>query len=96
MRTYWARDGLVHHSDAGSRIRSVSFAETLALEDIAASIGDVYDNALTESMSTSHRDASGATSLRQFTFGAKSLSRSPTPSKAAIAATDRADALPSP
>lgn len=56
----WRRDraghpaptGLVHHSDAGSQFTSVSFAETLALEGIAASIGsigDAYDNALAES-----------------------------------------------
>ncbi|WP_156163737.1 IS3 family transposase [Demequina subtropica] len=47
-----AGDGLVHHSDAGSQFTSVSFAETLALEGIAASIGsigDAYDNALAES-----------------------------------------------
>lgn len=45
-------DGLVHHSDAGSQFTSVAFAETLALEGIAASIGsvgDAYDNALAES-----------------------------------------------
>ena len=45
-------DGLVHHSDAGSQFTSVSFAESLALEGIAASIGsigDAYDNALAES-----------------------------------------------
>ncbi len=45
-------DGLIHHSDAGSQFTSVSFAETLALEGIAASIGsigDAYDNALAES-----------------------------------------------
>lgn len=49
----WRRDraghqvgeGLVHHSDAGSQggFTSVSFAETLALEGIAASIGSVGD-----------------------------------------------------
>lgn len=47
-----AGDGLIHHSDAGSQFTSVSFAETLALEGIAASIGsigDAYDNALAES-----------------------------------------------
>ena len=47
-----AGDGLVHHSDAGSQFTSVAFAETLALEGIAASIGsigDAYDNALAES-----------------------------------------------
>jgi putative transposase len=47
-----ASDGLIHHSDAGSQFTSVSFAETLALEGIAASIGsigDAYDNALAES-----------------------------------------------
>ncbi len=47
-----APDGLIHHSDAGSQFTSVSFAETLALEGIAASIGsigDTYDNALAES-----------------------------------------------
>ncbi|GAB4098656.1 hypothetical protein GCM10028789_08190 [Sinomonas halotolerans] len=46
------RDGLVHHSDAGSQFTSVAFAETLAVEGIAASIGsigDAYDNALAES-----------------------------------------------
>lgn len=45
-------DGLIHHSDASSQFTSVSFAETLALEGIAASIGsigDAYDNALAES-----------------------------------------------
>lgn len=45
-------DGLVQHSDAGSPFTSVSFAETLALEGIAASIGsigDADDNALAES-----------------------------------------------
>lgn len=45
-------DGLVHHSDAGAQFTSVSFAETLALEGIAASIGsvgDALDNALAES-----------------------------------------------
>ena len=45
-------DGLAHHSDAGSQFTSVSFAETLTLEGIAASIGsvgDAYDNALAES-----------------------------------------------
>lgn len=47
-----AGEGLVHHSDAGSQFTSVAFAETLALEGIAASIGsigDAYDNALAES-----------------------------------------------
>ena len=47
-----ASDGLIHHSDAGSQFTSVSFAETLALEGIAASIGsigDAFDNALAES-----------------------------------------------
>lgn len=47
----WRRDraghhvgeGLVHHSDAGSQFTSVSFAETLALEGIAASIGSIGD-----------------------------------------------------
>lgn len=46
-----AGDGLIHHSDAGSQFTSVAFAETLALEGIAASIGsigDAYDNALAE------------------------------------------------
>lgn len=45
-------DGLVHHSDAGAQFTSVSFAETLAMEGIAASIGSVgdsFDNALAES-----------------------------------------------
>ena len=45
-------DGLVHHSDAGAQFTSVSFAETLAMEGIAASIGsvgDALDNALAES-----------------------------------------------
>ena len=45
-------DDLIHHSDAGSQFTSVSFAETLLLEGIAASIGsigDAYDNALAES-----------------------------------------------
>ncbi|WP_405162070.1 IS3 family transposase [Nocardia sp. NBC_01499] len=45
-------DGLIHHSDAGSQYTSIRFAETLAAEQIAASIGsigDAYDNALAES-----------------------------------------------
>jgi putative transposase len=45
------RDGLIHHSDAGSQYTSIAFAETLVLEGIAASIGsvgDAYDNALAE------------------------------------------------
>jgi len=45
-------EGLIHHSDAGSQYTSIAFAETLALEGIAASIGsvgDAYDNALAES-----------------------------------------------
>jgi transposase InsO family protein len=56
----WRRDhtghpvgsGLIHHSDAGSRYTSISFAETLVLEGIAASIGsvgDAYENAPVES-----------------------------------------------
>ena len=55
----WRRDhadrsvasGLIHHSDAGSQYTSIAFAETLVLENIAASIGsvgDAYDNALAE------------------------------------------------
>lgn len=36
-------DGLIHHSDAGSQFTSLSFAETLALEGIAASIGSIGD-----------------------------------------------------
>lgn len=46
-----AVDGLIHHSDAGSQFTRVSFAETLAPEGFAASIGsicDAYDNALAE------------------------------------------------
>lgn len=45
-------DGLVHHSDAGAQFTSVSFAGTLMMEGIAASIGsvgDALDNALAES-----------------------------------------------
>ena len=53
----WARryvdiGGVIAHSDAGSQYTSIHFAETLALEGIAASIGsigDAYDNALAES-----------------------------------------------
>jgi transposase InsO family protein len=44
-------DGLIHHSDAGSQYTSIRFAETLAVEGIAASIGsigDAFDNALAE------------------------------------------------
>ncbi|MEV0572821.1 DDE-type integrase/transposase/recombinase [Micrococcus luteus] len=37
------KDGLVHHNDAGSQFTSVAFAETLALEAIAASIGSIGD-----------------------------------------------------
>lgn len=56
----WRRDntgrptgeGPTFHSDAGSRYTSIHFAETLALEGIAAligSTGDAYDSALAES-----------------------------------------------
>jgi putative transposase len=44
-------DGLIHHSDAGSRYASIASVETLVLQGIAASIGstgDAYDNALAE------------------------------------------------
>jgi putative transposase len=46
------RNGLIHHSDAGSQYTSFRLATHLAVEDIAASIGsvgDAYDNALMES-----------------------------------------------
>ena len=46
------RDGLIHHSDAGSQYTSFRLATHLAVEGIAASIGsvgDAYDNALMES-----------------------------------------------
>jgi putative transposase len=46
------REGLIHHSDAGSQYTSFRLAAHLALEGIAASIGsvgDAYDNALMES-----------------------------------------------
>jgi len=46
------RDGLIHHSDAGSQYTSFRLAAHLAVEGIAASIGsvgDAYDNALMES-----------------------------------------------
>jgi transposase InsO family protein len=46
------RDGLIHHSDAGSQYTSFRLAAHLALENIAASIGsvgDALDNALMES-----------------------------------------------
>lgn len=45
--------GLIHHSDAGSQYTAIRFAERLALEGIAPSIGsvgDAYDNALMESI----------------------------------------------
>lgn len=56
----WRRDraghrigeDLIHHSDAGSQFTSIAFAETLAIESIAASIGSIGDacnNALAES-----------------------------------------------
>jgi len=38
------QDGLIHHSHAGSQFTSVAFAQTLALEGIAASIGSVRDS----------------------------------------------------
>jgi transposase InsO family protein len=46
------RDGLIHHSDAGSQYTSFRLATHLAVEAIAASIGtvgDALDNALMES-----------------------------------------------
>ncbi|WP_342216995.1 IS3 family transposase [Nocardia brasiliensis] len=56
----WRRDhyghpiapGLIHHSDAGSQYTSAKFTESLALQELSASIGsvgDAYDNALAES-----------------------------------------------
>jgi putative transposase len=44
---------LVHHADAGSQYTAIRFAEHLALEGIAPSIGtvgDAYDNALMETV----------------------------------------------
>lgn len=44
---------LIHHSDAGSQYTSIRFAERLALEQIAPSIGtvgDAFDNALMETI----------------------------------------------
>jgi transposase InsO family protein len=44
---------LIHHHDAGSQCTALRFAEHLALEGIAPSIGsvgDAYDNALMESI----------------------------------------------
>ncbi|GAB4586242.1 hypothetical protein Ntsu_40740 [Nocardia sp. IFM 10818] len=45
----WRRDhyghpiepGLIHHSDAGARYTSVKFVESLALQELSASIGSV-------------------------------------------------------
>jgi transposase InsO family protein len=48
---YTLADGLIQHGDAGSQYTSITFAETLVLEGIAASIGsvgDAYDDALAE------------------------------------------------
>jgi transposase InsO family protein len=56
----WRRDhtgrpvpaGMIHHSDAGSQYTSIRFTKTLALQGLSASIGsvgDAYDNAVTES-----------------------------------------------
>ena len=58
---------LIAHSDVGSQYTSLRFAEHLAAEGIAASIGtvaDAYDNALIEAPWVSFRgqDATGATS----------------------------------
>jgi putative transposase len=44
---------LIHHSDAGSQHTSIRLTDHLALEEILPSIGsvgDAYDNALTESI----------------------------------------------
>ena len=46
-------DGLVHHSDRGSQYVSIKYTERLAdagVEPSVASIGDSYDNALTETV----------------------------------------------
>ena len=46
-------DGLVHHTDAGSRYTSVTFTERLAAAGVSGSagtVGDAYDNALAESV----------------------------------------------
>jgi transposase InsO family protein len=47
------RDGLVHHSDAGSQYLSMRYTDRLADAGIAPSVGsqgDAYDNALAESV----------------------------------------------
>ncbi len=57
----WRRDhhghpvesGLIHHSDAGSQYTSLTFTDSLASQELSASIGsvgDAYDNALAESI----------------------------------------------
>lgn len=51
-----AADGLIHHSDAGSQFTSVSFAETLSLEGIAASIGSIGDAYDCQSISARSRE----------------------------------------
>jgi transposase InsO family protein len=56
-------DGLIHHSDAGSQYTSITFAETLVLEGIAAStgsIGDSYDNALADKTRSRHQTRGGS------------------------------------
>jgi putative transposase len=49
---------LVHHSDRGSQYTSIDYTQTLADHGVLASVGsvgDAYDNALAESLSTASR-----------------------------------------
>lgn len=52
----WARQikgNLIHHSDRGSQYVAIRYAERLLDADVEASVGsvgDVYDNALTETI----------------------------------------------
>ena len=73
--TLWQRDRegqpiiageLICHADAGSHYTSLRFTEHLALEEIRPSIGsvgDVYDNALMESINGLYRAEGSAQSL---------------------------------
>lgn len=41
--------GLIHHNDASAQYTSIAFTERLVQTGVDASVGDAYDNALTES-----------------------------------------------
>lgn len=51
-------DGLIHHSDRGVQYRAVHYTDTLADNDVVASVGsrgDSYDNAMAEALNSVYK-----------------------------------------